>query len=78
MLSFNLTLCSFEDDIREEGRGMMDYDHEDMKEMPEMPEQKAIKNDPWAGYYDFIINEGSFKFWAAFQVIQFHTLIHIY
>lgn len=58
--------------MRETGRGMMDYDHEEMKEIPEMsemPEQKAIKNDPWAGYYDFIINEGSFKFWAAFQVI---------
>lgn len=46
---------------------MTDYDHEEMKEMPE---QKAVKNDPWAGYYDFIINEGSFKFWAAFQVSE--------
>lgn len=49
---------------------MKDYDHEDMKAMAEMPEQKAVKNDPWAGYYDFIINEGSFKFFAAFQVLM--------
>lgn len=25
-------------------------------------------SDPWTGYYDFIINEGSFKFWSGFQV----------
>lgn len=48
-----------------ESRGMKDYDHIDMNEMTE---EKAIKNDPWTGYYDFLINEGSFKFWAAFQV----------
>jgi len=27
------------------------------------------KADYWAGYYDFLINEGSYKFWAVFQVI---------
>jgi hypothetical protein len=27
-----------------------------------------IKNDYWGGYYDFLINEGSYKFWAIFQV----------
>lgn len=26
------------------------------------------KVDYWAGYYDFLINEGSYKFWAVFQV----------
>lgn len=34
---------------------------------------KAIsqpKIDYWAGYYDFLINEGSYKFWAVFQVMQ--------
>lgn len=62
------------------GRGMMDdhyehnYDHDhdhpvmkvEMKEMKE--EKKAVATDPWASYYDFIINEGSFKFWSIFQV----------
>lgn len=56
-----------------EGRGMdmdvMDYDNGDHDhDHHEMQEQKAVKQDPWAGYYDFIINEGSFKFWAVFQV----------
>lgn len=67
-----------------EGRGMMmdsgmmdsgmdsnmdDHDH-DHDHDHDMQEQKAVKEDPWASYYDFIINEGSFKFWAAFQVSQ--------
>lgn len=51
---------------------MMDYDHDDHDDHDdhhdEMEEQKAVKQDPWAGYYDFLINEGSFKFWAVFQV----------
>lgn len=29
---------------------------------------RATKSDPWQKYYDFLINEGSFKFWAVFQV----------
>lgn len=66
IIIFTIIFLSIEDyDWNVESRGMKDYDHIDMKEMPE---QKAIKNDPWTGYYDFIINEGSFKFWAAFQV----------
>lgn len=31
------------------------------------------KTDYWAGYYDFLINEGSYKFWAVFQVIRRST-----
>lgn len=27
-----------------------------------------IKGDPLNGYYDFIITEGSYKFWVVFQV----------
>ncbi|KAF2884593.1 hypothetical protein ILUMI_21596, partial [Ignelater luminosus] len=57
-----------------QGKGMMmDEDMNamhDMKEMEmqkDMEEEKAVANDAWAGYYDFIINEGSFKFWAVFQ-----------
>lgn len=28
-----------------------------------------IKGDPLNGYYDFVITEGSYKFWVVFQVI---------
>ncbi|KAF5275347.1 hypothetical protein FQR65_LT04175 [Abscondita terminalis] len=63
-----------------QGRGMMldDYDHDhEMKDASnEMMEQKAIANDAWAGYYDFIINEGSFKFWAVFQLVTAVLLIY--
>ncbi|XP_017155472.1 nucleolar and coiled-body phosphoprotein 1 [Drosophila miranda] len=31
-------------------------------------EGRYIKGDPLNGYYDFVITEGSYKFWAAFQV----------
>lgn len=50
---------------------LKDHDHhpEPVTEKEEMhSEEKAVKADPWQGYYDFIITEGSFKFWAAFQV----------
>ena len=33
-------------------------------------EGRYIKGDPLKGYYDFVITEGSYKFWAAFQVIM--------
>lgn len=29
---------------------------------------RYIKGDPLNGYYDFIITEGSYKFWVVFQV----------
>lgn len=76
-----------EDGANRMGRGMnmdmdngmmMDYDHEDHDDHhhDHMEEQKAVKQDPWAGYYDFLINEGSFKFWAVFQVqITFSCII---
>lgn len=37
----------------------------------EMDDTKAMtqpKAEYWGGYYDFLINEGSYKFWAVFQV----------
>ncbi|CAH0562092.1 unnamed protein product [Brassicogethes aeneus] len=46
-----------------------DHDHD-------KPEQKAVKEDPWSSYYDFIINEGSFKFWAVFQLVTAALLIY--
>ncbi|XP_025836781.1 uncharacterized protein LOC112906596 [Agrilus planipennis] len=54
-----------------QARGMMDADDEDYSadHHPPMKDQsKATAVDPWANYYDFIINEGSFKFWAVFQL----------
>lgn len=33
-----------------------------------MEEGRYIKGDPLNGYYDFIITEGSYKFWVVFQV----------
>lgn len=51
-----------------------DDDHHAMKE--EEPDMKSMraKVDYWSGYYDFLINEGSYKFWAVFQVSfdEFH------
>lgn len=39
----------------------------------EVAEGRYIKGDPLKGYYDFIITEGSYKFWAIFQVNIFQT-----
>lgn len=39
-----------------------------MNNSTEVAEGRYIKGDPLRGYYDFIITEGSYKFWAAFQV----------
>lgn len=43
----------------ESGRGMMDHEEHDV----EKPKSK-----PWLGYYDFLITEGSYKFWVVFEV----------
>lgn len=32
-------------------------------------EGRYIQGDPLNGYYDFVISEGSYKFWAVFQVM---------
>lgn len=49
-----------------------DHEHDHVKAMSQP------KVDYWAGYYDFLINEGSYKFWAVFQVLIFkfhdHTI----
>lgn len=56
-----------------------DYDHDHHHdiivdhppEMMKMKEETKQASDVWTSYYEFIINEGSFKFWAAFQVSYF-------
>ncbi|XP_076246501.1 uncharacterized protein LOC143186679 [Calliopsis andreniformis] len=52
-------------------------DHSMMKE--EGTDMKAMtqpKVDYWGGYYDFLINEGSYKFWAVFQLATAALLIY--
>ncbi|XP_033331622.1 uncharacterized protein LOC117223458 isoform X2 [Megalopta genalis] len=57
-----------------------EYDHDhDHHEEEEHKEMKAIgegKVDYWGGYYDFLINEGSYKFWAVFQLATAALLIY--
>ena len=40
----------------------------------DVAEGRYIKGDPLKGYYDFIITEGSYKFWAGFQVRLLSTV----
>lgn len=42
----------------------------------EVAEGRYIKGDPLRGYYDFIITEGSYKFWASFQVFYSPSVQH--
>ncbi|XP_043258277.1 uncharacterized protein LOC122400729 [Colletes gigas] len=49
-------------------------DHQDeQKDMKAMVQPKV---DYWGGYYDFLINEGSYKFWAVFQLATAALLIY--
>ncbi|KAM0727253.1 hypothetical protein ACS0PU_006585 [Formica fusca] len=50
----------------------MNHDDED-DHMKAISQPKA---DYWAGYYDFLINEGSYKFWAVFQLATAALLIY--
>lgn len=43
---------------------------------PKKMEGKASQGDAVTGYYDFLVNEGSFKFWATFQVVTAAILIY--
>lgn len=36
---------------------------------------RYIKGDPLNGYYDFVITEGSYKFWVVFQVTDEAVMI---
>ncbi|XP_058803688.1 uncharacterized protein LOC131671342 [Phymastichus coffea] len=58
-----------------------DYqDEEDSPDHRDAPETKAMSQpkvvDYWNGYYDFLINEGSYKFWAVFQLATAALLIY--
>ncbi|KAK0084946.1 hypothetical protein PV325_006046 [Microctonus aethiopoides] len=41
-----------------------DYDNNEDDEMEDSKSLSQAKNENWGGYYDFLINEGSYKFWA--------------
>ncbi|KAG4065605.1 hypothetical protein HA402_012595 [Bradysia odoriphaga] len=45
-------------------------------EVNDQSEGRYIKGDPLKGYYDFIITEGSYKFWAAFQLFTAGLMIY--
>ncbi|XP_049307670.1 caprin homolog [Bactrocera dorsalis] len=52
-------------------------------ESTDVGEGRYIKGDPLKGYYDFVITEGSYKFWAVFQtgtalLIIYSTFAAIY
>ncbi|KAF3420339.1 hypothetical protein E2986_12392, partial [Frieseomelitta varia] len=58
-----------DDDDDHHGNHMEDEEHA----------MKAMENarvDYWGGYYDFLINEGSYKFWAVFQLATAALLIY--
>ncbi|CAL7943471.1 unnamed protein product [Xylocopa violacea] len=62
---------------------MYDDDHHDDHHDDHVDEEHAMKAmaqpnsvDYWGGYYDFLINEGSYKFWAVFQLATAALLIY--
>ncbi|CAL1676910.1 unnamed protein product [Lasius platythorax] len=50
--------------------------HDDENDHSNMKAISQPKVDYWAGYYDFLINEGSYKFWAVFQLATAALLIY--
>ncbi|XP_063822656.1 uncharacterized protein LOC135072599 [Ostrinia nubilalis] len=62
----------------ESGRGFEDYydEHPHDTTTTAKPMKQGRYTDPWAGYYDWIINEGSFKFWSVFQLFTAALLLY--
>ncbi|OWR47732.1 hypothetical protein KGM_215617 [Danaus plexippus plexippus] len=61
------------------GRGFEDYydeHHYHETTTTVKPVKQGRYTDPWAGYYDWIINEGSFKFWSVFQLFTAALLLY--
>ncbi|KYN08334.1 hypothetical protein ALC62_00625 [Cyphomyrmex costatus] len=55
------------------------HDHDEDINDDEHDQTKAMdrpKTDYWVGYYDFLINEGSYKFWAVFQLATAALLVY--
>ncbi|XP_043461339.1 uncharacterized protein LOC122497958 [Leptopilina heterotoma] len=53
-----------------------DMDHDMDVEMENTKAMTQPKAEYWNGYYDFLINEGSYKFWAVFQLATAALLIY--
>lgn len=51
-----------------------------MMDMHDDHDVEKPKSKPWLGYYDFLITEGSYKFWVVFEVSAFglHSKIYYY
>ncbi|XP_063549182.1 uncharacterized protein LOC134756280 [Cydia strobilella] len=65
----------------ESGRGFEDYydehhHYDTTTTTTPKPMKQGRYTDPWAGYYDWIINEGSFKFWSVFQLFTAALLLY--
>ncbi|XP_062121975.1 uncharacterized protein LOC133835852 [Drosophila sulfurigaster albostrigata] len=56
------------DDTAENSVRGLRQKREPQEESTDVGEGRYIKGDPLKGYYDFVITEGSYKFWAVFQV----------
>ncbi|KAM3967807.1 uncharacterized protein ACR2FA_011346 [Aphomia sociella] len=73
-------ISSTNDTVGEGGRGFDDYYDEhhyhDTTTTTAKPMKQGRYTDPWAGYYDWIINEGSFKFWSVFQLFTAALLLY--
>ncbi|XP_033231994.1 pheromone-processing carboxypeptidase KEX1 [Belonocnema kinseyi] len=68
-----------DDDEHDDDHDEDDDDDLDVDDMGDMGDSKAMvepKGDVWGGYYDFLINEGSYKFWAVFQLATAALLIY--
>lgn len=62
----------YHDDQQDHYDDNMDDHADDESDHVHTKAMSQPKVDYWAGYYDFLINEGSYKFWAVFQVNQEH------
>ncbi|XP_026758747.2 uncharacterized protein LOC113518162 [Galleria mellonella] len=72
---------SFNTTFGDSGRGFDDYYdehhyHDTTTTTTAKPMKQGRYTDPWAGYYDWIINEGSFKFWSVFQLFTAALLLY--
>ncbi|XP_069689170.1 uncharacterized protein [Periplaneta americana] len=66
------------DDWKPEYEHEHGHEHEHVGEVTQVepPVETHPRADTVTSYYDFLINEGSYKFWAAFQVVTAVLLIY--
>ncbi|GAB1866625.1 hypothetical protein CAJAP_07704 [Camponotus japonicus] len=66
----------YQDHYQDHGDDTMMMNDDDKDDHNHMKAISQPKVDYWAGYYDFLINEGSYKFWAVFQLATAALLIY--